>query len=150
MKDLFTIEVTAETIHRIEQLRPDTQPQWGKMNVAEMLAHCCVPFEFVYTAKFEKIGPIKKFLLKALVKPRAVNENPYPKSMGTTPEFIVAKKQDFKRQEERLVAFIKKFQNEGKNAFEGRDYRNFGKLTAQEWNNLFYKHTDHHLTQFGV
>ena len=25
-----------------------------------------------------------------------------------------------------------------------------GKLKSQEWNNMFYKHLDHHLTQFGV
>jgi hypothetical protein len=25
-----------------------------------------------------------------------------------------------------------------------------GKLSAIEWNNLLYKHIDHHLAQFGV
>jgi len=34
--------------------------------------------------------------------------------------------------------------------FEGRESLSFGKLTSKEWNNLFYKHIDHHFTQFGI
>lgn len=30
-----------------------------------------------------------------------------------------------------------------------KELRNIG-LTKEEWNNMFYKHLDHHLTQFGV
>ncbi|MFY0672336.1 MAG: DUF1569 domain-containing protein [Bacteroidia bacterium] len=150
MKDLFSIEVTAETIHRIEQLKSNSQPLWGKMNAAQMLAHCCVSFEMVYTNKFPKPGAIKKFFLRLIVKNSVTNEQPYPKSSRTAPEFLVAEKQDFNRQQERLIAFIKKVQNEGRKAHEGKEYPNFGKLSANEWNNLYYKHLDHHLTQFGV
>jgi hypothetical protein len=38
----------------------------------------------------------------------------------------------------------------GKEHFEGKESLSFGPMTAQEWNNLFYKHLDHHLNQFGV
>ena len=34
--------------------------------------------------------------------------------------------------------------------FEGKESPSFGALTADEWNVLFAKHLDHHLTQFGV
>ena len=39
---------------------------------------------------------------------------------------------------------------EGAAAYEGKESASFGVLTAQEWSNQFYKHMDHHLTQFGV
>jgi hypothetical protein len=40
MKDIFDQTVTTELIDRINKLTPDTQPRWGKMTSAQMLAHC--------------------------------------------------------------------------------------------------------------
>ncbi|MCJ8164098.1 hypothetical protein MKJ04_04535 [Pontibacter sp. E15-1] len=31
-----------------------------------------------------------------------------------------------------------------------QESHSFGRLSSQEWNNMFYKHLDHHLSQFGV
>ena len=39
IKNLFDPSVKQEIINRINTLHPDSQPQWGKMNVAQMLAH---------------------------------------------------------------------------------------------------------------
>jgi hypothetical protein len=50
----------------------------------------------------------------------------------------------------RLKEYIRRFAAQGRNAFEGRQQLSLGKLTALEWNNLMYKHLDHHLRQFGV
>jgi hypothetical protein len=38
----------------------------------------------------------------------------------------------------------------GEGYFNGLTSNSFGKLSTIEWNNLFYKHLDHHLRQFGV
>lgn len=32
--------------------------------------------------------------------------------------------------------------------FEGKELNGFVKLTSQKWNNMFYKHLNHYLTQF--
>ena len=48
IKNIFTKEVTDILIGRINNLTPATQPQWGKMNVAQMLAHCNVAYEMVF------------------------------------------------------------------------------------------------------
>src|SRR5579864_8300205 len=40
MKNLFQREAVDELIARIDQLHPATQRQWGKMDVAQMMAHC--------------------------------------------------------------------------------------------------------------
>ena len=42
MKNVFDPAVTAELIHRIEQLNPQSPALWGKMSVDQMLAHCNV------------------------------------------------------------------------------------------------------------
>lgn len=40
MNSIFEQNHTNEIIVRIKQLSPESQPRWGKMNVAQMLAHC--------------------------------------------------------------------------------------------------------------
>src|SRR5579864_5187817 len=40
MKNLFEKEAVDEVISRIDKLQPATQRQWGKMDVAQMMAHC--------------------------------------------------------------------------------------------------------------
>ena len=54
MKNIFTKEVTKDVIARVEKLTPESQPTWGKMSVAQMLAHCNVSYEMVYTNKHPK------------------------------------------------------------------------------------------------
>ena len=39
-KSLYDPEVYDDILKRIENLTPDTTPQWGKMDAAQMLAHC--------------------------------------------------------------------------------------------------------------
>jgi len=39
-KSLYSREVYEKCQSRIEQLTPETQPQWGTMTAAQMLAHC--------------------------------------------------------------------------------------------------------------
>jgi hypothetical protein len=40
MRNLFEPEAVQEVMNRIEQLKPASQRQWGKMDVAQMMAHC--------------------------------------------------------------------------------------------------------------
>ena len=43
VKNLFDAEVKQEIIERINKLALQSQRQWGKMEVAQMLAHVQVP-----------------------------------------------------------------------------------------------------------
>ncbi|WP_162415337.1 hypothetical protein [Cyclobacterium roseum] len=53
-------------------------------------------------------------------------------------------------EKEPLIQYLHKTVELGADHFEGRESLSFGKLSKQEWNNLFYKHLDQHLIQFGV
>jgi hypothetical protein len=150
IRNIFDQAVTDELIARIGRLSAQSQPQWGKMNVAQMLAHCCVTYEFIFDNKHPKPGAIKQWLLRLFIKPSVVNEKPYRKSTPTAPEFKVSSQQDFNLQQARLTEYLLKTQSLGEKHFEGKSSRSFGKLSAREWNNMLYKHLDHHLTQFGV
>ena len=51
MKNLFDKDAYTEIINRINSLTSQTQRQWGKMNVAQMLAHCKEAFRVPLSEK---------------------------------------------------------------------------------------------------
>ena len=58
MKNIFEKSVTDEVIARIEKLSPETQPQWGKMGVAQMFAHLSVAYEFYIPINIKQLKPL--------------------------------------------------------------------------------------------
>ncbi len=150
MKDIFAKEIVEEITARVNKLTPQSQPLWGTMNVAQMLAHCNVTYEIEYDNIHPKPGAIQRFFIKTFVKKIVVGVKPYKKNQRTAPMFLVSSEQDFEKQKGRLLAYINKTAELGRAYFAGKENQAFGKLSAEEWNNMFYKHLDHHLSQFGV
>ena len=150
LPNIFTKAVSDTVIQRINNLTPSTQGQWGKMAVAQMLAHCCVTYEMLYDNIHPRPNAFMRFLLTLLAKNAVVSEKPYPKNTRTAPAFIIKEDKNFDREKNRLIAYIQRTQALGENHFDNKESLSFGNLTKTEWNNLFYKHLDHHLTQFGV
>ena len=150
IKNIFDASDSAELVQRIEHLHADSPAQWGKMNVAQMLAHCNIAYEMVYDNIHPKPTGLKKWLLKTFVKQPVVNAEPYKRNSRTAPVFLITTDKDFDVEKNRLVAYLRKTQELGAAYFDQKESHSFGKLSIQEWNNLFYKHLDHHLQQFGV
>jgi hypothetical protein len=149
-KNIFLLSDVNEVITRIQRLNADSQPLWGKMAVGQMLAHCNVTYEMVYENIHPKPNFILKLILKMLVKKTVVNEVPYKHNSNTAPQFIIKDSKEFEKERLRLVNYIYKTQELGESYFDGKESLSFGELTKSEWNNMFYKHLDHHLRQFGV
>lgn len=150
LPNIFTKPISDAVIDRINHLTAATQGQWGKMTVAQMLAHCCVPYEMVYDGTHPRPNAFVRFMLKLVAKNAVVSEKPYPKNTRTAPAFIITDDRNFDVEQKRLVAYIQKTQALGEQHFDGKESNSFGNLSKTEWNNLFYKHLDHHLSQFGV
>lgn len=150
LPNIFTKTVTDHITQRINQLTPDTAPQWGTMSVAQMLAHCNVTYEMAYENIHPKPGAFMQFILKMMVKGKVVSEVPYPRNNRTAPQFIIKDAKNFAAEKQRLIQYIAKTQQLGEAHFEQKASHSFGPLSAVEWNNMFYKHLDHHLKQFGV
>ncbi len=150
LPNIFSKDVSDNVISRINQLAPTTQGLWGKMNVTQMLAHCNVTYEMVYDTKHPKPNFFVGLILKLFVKNKVVSEVPYQKNGPTAPAFIIADNRDFEQEKQRLIAFISKTQQLGEASFDQKESHSFGKLSKTEWNNMFYKHLNHHLGQFGV
>lgn len=151
MQNVFNAKEAQNYIDRIQKLSPETQRKWGKMSVDQMLAHCNVSYELVYEPqKHKKTSGIAKFILKKFVKPKVTNEIPYKQNLPTNLVFKIVDEKNFEEEKIRLIGFIQKTQQLGSEAFEGKESSSFGKLNSREWNNMFAKHLNHHLEQFGV
>ena len=150
LPSIYDKAIAEQIIGRINQLNSTTQPKWGKMSVGQMLAHCNVTYEMIYENKHPKPNGFVKLLLKLFVKSKVINEQIYPKDAQTAPAFIIKETKDFEVEKKRLTDNIHKVQASGESFFDGKDSHSFGVLNKTEWNNMMYKHLDHHLRQFGV
>jgi hypothetical protein len=109
-----------------------------------------VAYELVYENKHPKPNFLMKFILQSFVKKIVTSETPYKRNAQTAPAFKIKDPKDFEIEKSRLIAYLNKTQQLGEGYFDGKESHSFGKLNKSEWNNMFSKHLDHHLTQFGV
>lgn len=147
LPSIFNPQTTQNHLSRLDKLSPNSAPQWGKMNSAQMLAHLNVAYK---AGEEPKKSFFTQLMMKLFVKNIVVSEKPYPKNSRTAPEFIISDPCDFEKEKALLIANIKDIETKGEKYFSNRENPAFGVLTSQEWSNLFYKHIEHHFEQFGI
>jgi len=150
MKSLFESETHQNIINRIEALNETTSPNWGKMNVGQMLKHCQLPLE-VALGKLEmkgKAGFFTKIIFK-FFKPMMYNDKLWKRNIGTAKEFIITEPQVFETEKNKVITLINEFASK-KNDTNWPEHPIFGHFTVEQRGQMQYKHFDHHLTQFGV
>src|SRR6476620_2478874 len=147
LKNLFDPGVKHDILARINKLTLQSKPQWGKMNVAQMLAHLQMPIGSalgVYTLPRTLLGKI----VGPLVKRGMYNEKPFKRNSPTDPSFVMTgHEKDFEKEKQSITAMINDFKEEN---IKNEIHPFFGRLTKQQWSKAMYKHIDHHLQQFGV
>lgn len=148
--NIFDKEVTDALIARFESITKDSQPQWGKMNSAQMLAHVNVAYEKALNPGTKKPPFLMRLMLKQFVKPIVVTDKPYKKNSRTAPEFLITDERILEAERKKLIENMRKIQEMGAEAFDGKENISFGQLTPDEWNTMFYKHADYHLKQFNA
>ena len=150
MKDLYQPAAVEEVKLRLARLEPDSQRQWGKMNVAQAVAHCSGPMEWALGDS----KPPRMFvgrILGPLVKSRVLrDETPMGRNAPTAKSIVVADQRNLDEERKRLCALIDRFAAAGPKGCTTHPHTFFGPLTPEEWATLMYKHLDHHLRQFGV
>jgi hypothetical protein len=149
MKNLFEPTAINEITNRMAHLRSDSERQWGKMNVAQMLAHCSAAIGMAEG----KVTP-PRILLGRLLGPLAkksliVNGEPMRRNAMTEKSVLVTDERDFIVERQRLRESIDRFAG-GPRICTKHPHFFFGRLTPVEWAVLMYQHLDHHLRQFGV
>lgn len=149
MKNLFEPEVTEEVISRIDKLTANSPRQWGKMDVAQMMAHCSAAIDMASG----QINPPRMLigrLIGGMVKPIYTNEKPFSKNNPTDKKLVVSDRRDFLREQQQLKLKVRQFYEGGEGQCTRHPHPFFGPLTSREWSRGMYKHLDHHLRQFGA
>ena len=147
IKNLFDVDVKQDIIGRIQQLTPGSQALWGKMNVAQMLAHVQVPMGVALGTHTVKGNWLMKLILP-LFKKNLYDEKPWKQGLPTDKTFIMTGfEKDFENEKNQLLDKINRF-TEANMINEAHPV--FGKLTKEQWSKATWKHIDHHLKQFGV
>lgn len=149
MPDIFNLEDNEILISRLQKLNPDKVPQWGKMNVSQMVLHCQKPLE-VAEGKILLKRNLFGYLFGKMAKKSFLKEEDLKKSLPTAPEFKITENPDFENEWELLIALVKKFGAKGPKIITNKTHPFFGEMTEKEWGTLQYKHLDHHLKQFDV
>lgn len=141
-------------VRYFQQLDPSTPPQWGKMNVQQMIEHYAgdglrsangrLKIEKIITPP-DQLQRFREFLMsdkpfKENTKNPLLGEEPGPLRYKTVQGAIGALQQE-------LIYFFEVFEKD-----PGLITRNpfFGDLNFEQNVQLLYKHALHHLRQFGV
>ena len=138
----------------LQRLDPSTPPQWGKMNVQQMIEHFTIDglktangsqkYQDIITPA-ENLARLREFLMsekpfRENTKNKLMNEEPAPLKHKTVQATIG-------ELQEELIAFFDVYEKNPelviRNPF-------FGDLNFEENVQLLYKHALHHLRQFGV
>ncbi len=150
MKTIFDKNIRVKLSERIGQINQNDKAQWGKMNTFQMLKHNTYWNSWIlgkddHTYKQEFIGKIfGKMALRKMIK----NEKPFDKNIPTSAQFKVKESNgDLESEKSKWTSLIKEYENYSNPNFV-HDF--FGKMTKEQIGVLVYKHTDHHLRQFGV
>jgi len=133
-------------LERIERLSSDARPRWGRMSVAQMLAHCAEVQE-VMNGKPLEGTPWLLRLAGPLIKRAVLSRRPYPKGVKTHPQYLQTSDKRFEPEKRRLLKALDEFRVAGA---EGARHPLFGPMSAEEAGWGAFKHLDHHLRQFGV
>ena len=149
MNSLFDPNTAQEIEQRIKSLRVDSPSMWGKMDVAQMMAHCNVSLE----AAMGKIHPKRSLIAKligGLLKGQLTNDTLMGKSLPTHPVYIMANAKEFEKEKSRFITLLKEFSEGGVAGVTQSPHAFFGKITPMQWSSGTWKHLDHHLRQFGA
>jgi len=146
-KSVWNAQARQELLDRLQRLGPESTPRWGRMNAAQMLAHLRMWMQMA-TGELKTASknlPIQYPPLKQLL----IYWLPFPKGVPTAPELIVREELDWAGE---YAAVRRQLQSFAPPEPETKWplHPAFGIMTTKAWGVLAYRHTDHHLKQFGV
>ncbi|MBC6997051.1 DUF1569 domain-containing protein [Cytophaga sp. FL35] len=146
METIFNEKTINGLTDRIDQLKTTDNAQWGKMNAYQMLKHCTLSEEMFQGKKQYKRLFIGKLFGKMALNGILKNDNSMKKNQPTHPEFIIKGTGDFETEKAKWIDLLNSYTN-----FSNPNFVHpfFGKMSKHEIGKYVYKHTDHHLRQFG-
>ncbi|HUF36155.1 MAG TPA: hypothetical protein VMN37_09405 [Gemmatimonadales bacterium] len=149
MKSLANSRDLDRLVHRLGGLGPSTPRRWGTLPPHEMLCHLADASASILDRPGGTAGRPRRLtkwlaLYTALPWPRGLRTpaSVDPRQGGSRPD-------SFDRDRERAVAGLRGLAVAGDGALPAGHGR-FGAMGARDWHRWGWRHTDHHLRQFGL
>ncbi|MEO6720732.1 MAG: DUF1569 domain-containing protein [Ferruginibacter sp.] len=149
MKNLFDTAAYNEIKSRLNSLSPQSTRIWGKMDVAQMLAHCKAAFMVPLSDKKLPRAFLGR-LVGWIIKAKLYDDVPWKKNLPTAPNFIIKDVRNFENEKQGLINLVDTFYKAGPDGISKHPHPFFGSFTPEQWGQSMYKHLDHHLQQFGA
>lgn len=150
MHSVFDSKTINILVSRLEQLENTSTPEWGTMNVSQMLKHC-IACEEMYQGKLTiKRAFIGKLFGKMALKSIMREGVQLKKNQPTSPILCFEGDDSIETDKNTWIHLLKSYPNMSENAFKDFVHPFFGAMTRDQIGKIAYKHTDHHLRQFGI
>ncbi|MBS1532535.1 MAG: DinB family protein [Bacteroidetes bacterium] len=146
MKTVLDKATREELISRIGALTENSQAQWGKMNVGQMVKHCTLYEEMAIGKKKYKRAFIGRLFGKIALKKVLRDDAPLTRNTPTLPELRIKEAGDILAEKAKWIGLINEYEHLTDDGFV---HPFFGKMTKEQIGYMAYKHTDHHLRQFN-
>ena len=150
MKTLWNPTTERDTRERVARLGPDSSRRWGRMSAGEMICHLADAFR-ISLGELEaapKPGPFHFPPIRWLV----IHVMPWPKGkIPTEPAFQTSKPAGWAADVRAWNEAFDRFLAHGRKPdATWPEHAAFGRMPTSEWGCLCWRHSDHHLRQFGV
>jgi hypothetical protein len=150
-RSLSNPKVGACLAARIQSLTPQTPPRWGLMSSAQMLRHLNLAFQMAlgdYTVANSSNRKLNSPLARFVSLTLPVR---WPKGIATLPETDVVTQLHpcvFSQERSTLIGLLTRF-SQAKPPDLRATHPILGPFTHAQWMRWGFRHTDHHLRQFG-
>lgn len=156
MSSLLDSDARFDLERRLETLTPEAPRKWGRMSSHQAICHLADSFEAVLDGRpltsprtpwYMRTAPVGFARFVALSLPL-----PWPKGVPTAVEMDQERNgtvpEDFEKDRARLQGLMARFADSGGEGLGPHIF--FGRLNPGEWGRWGWRHTDHHLRQFGA
>lgn len=149
MSRLDDPRVLSSLVARLQRFTPELAPRWGTLAPGEVLCHLGDAAQSALTRGDGGPGPTRALakwlgLYAPLHWPKGAQTPAHvdPRVGGTRPG-------DFEQDRRRAIDGLHRLAQAAPEDFKASHAR-FGRMAARDWKRWAFRHTDHHLRQFGL
>ena len=135
-------------VKRLNSVTSASKAGWGRMDARSMLVHL-KRSALMALGELPVANKGKRVFQVFPVKHLILHVAPFPKNAPTAPELLPTDEGTVDAMRAEVVSLMERIAA-GPREGAGPIHPLFGRLSYQEWGIATYKHTDHHLRQFGV
>ncbi len=145
-KTIFDSTDRAALLARAGRLEATAPARWGKFTAPRMVSHLISSARMALDE--EAVAPRRSILSNRLVRYLVIYVMPFPRGAPTAPELLARAPDSWQADVAQLQALTERLAKNERGHWAAHPA--FGDISPKDWGVLIYRHTSHHLSQFGV